>query len=55
MASASTTNLKRATRKKTRKHTQKLSNAQLLKIAARSRPPQSWYDETTDPTKPQKR
>lgn len=24
----------------------------LLKLAAKNRPPQSWYDETDDPTKP---
>ena len=30
----------------------RLSNAQLLKLAAKRRPPQSWYDQTIDPTKP---
>jgi hypothetical protein len=29
-----------------------LSNAQLLKLAAKKRPPQSWYEEQIDPTKP---
>jgi hypothetical protein len=31
-----------------------LSHAQLLKLAAKHRPPQSWYDETIDPTKPER-
>jgi hypothetical protein len=30
----------------------KLSNAALLKLAARHRPPQEWYDDETDPTRP---
>ena len=30
-----------------------LTHAQLLKLAARNRPPQSWYDEQVDPTKPE--
>jgi hypothetical protein len=29
-----------------------LSNADLLKLAAKQRPPQSWYDDQPDPTKP---
>ena len=29
-----------------------LSNEELLALAAISQPPQSWYDETTDPTTP---
>jgi hypothetical protein len=31
----------------------RLSNASLLKLAAKRRPPQRWYDEQTDPTKPE--
>jgi hypothetical protein len=30
-----------------------LNNARLLKLAAKHRPPQSWYDEQVDPTKPE--
>ena len=29
-----------------------LGSAALLKLAARNRPPQAWYDEATDPFKP---
>jgi hypothetical protein len=29
-----------------------MTNARLLKLAAKHRPPQSWYDEQDDPTKP---
>jgi hypothetical protein len=48
----------KTTRKKSQRPTsakarvRPLSNARLLKLAAKSRPPQSWYDETIDPTKP---
>ena len=35
------------------KKTAALTHAQLLKLAARNRPPQSWYDEQIDPTKPE--
>jgi hypothetical protein len=28
------------------------NNAKLLKLAAKNRPPQRWFDETTDPTVP---
>jgi len=31
-----------------------LPNAALLKLAAKHRPPQSWYDENIDPTKPER-
>ena len=30
----------------------RLSNAQLLKLAAKNKPPQAWYDEQANPTKP---
>jgi hypothetical protein len=30
----------------------RLSNAELLKLAAKNQPPQHWYDEQADPTKP---
>jgi len=30
----------------------KLSNADLLKLAARHQPPQEWYEDATDPTRP---
>ena len=30
----------------------KLSNAELLKLAQKHKPPQAWYDEGTDPFKP---
>jgi hypothetical protein len=30
----------------------RLSNATLLKLAARHRPPQTWYEDQTDPTQP---
>ncbi len=29
-----------------------LSNAELLKLAVKNRPPQAWYDDESDPTKP---
>jgi hypothetical protein len=35
-----------------KKPTKRLSNDQLLKLAAKRRPPQSWYDEKDDPTQP---
>jgi hypothetical protein len=31
-----------------------LSNTQLLKLARRSRPPQTWYDENTNPFEPKR-
>jgi hypothetical protein len=53
MASA-TTRPKRP-RKKARKAPSKpLTNAQLLKLAAKHRPPQSWFDETDLPFTPTK-
>jgi hypothetical protein len=30
-----------------------MSSAVLLKLAAKNRPPQSWYEETVDPFKPE--
>jgi hypothetical protein len=45
---------KKLPRKKARKASAKpLTNAELLKLAAKHRPPQSWYDEQIDPTKPE--
>jgi hypothetical protein len=35
-----------------KRSTEPISNARLLKLAAKRRPPQSWYDDQTDPTKP---
>jgi len=29
-----------------------LTNSELLKLAGKNRPPQSWYDDQTDPTQP---
>lgn len=29
----------------------KLSNAELLRLAQKHKPPQEWYDEATDPFK----
>jgi hypothetical protein len=40
-------------RKPRKRSSKPLSNAQLLKLAAKQRPPQSWYEESVDPTKPQ--
>lgn len=31
-----------------------LSNQALLKLAAKNRPPQSWYDETENPLQPKR-
>jgi hypothetical protein len=33
----------------------KVSNRKLVKLAAKHRPPQSWYDDLTDSTKPERR
>jgi hypothetical protein len=57
MASATTSTTKKSAARKAapKRPRRKLSNAQLLKLAARSRPPQSWFDDTTDPTRPEKR
>jgi hypothetical protein len=55
MATGITTK-KRAPRKSAkRRSAPTLSNAQLLKLAQKNRPPQSWFDEQSDPTQPQRR
>jgi hypothetical protein len=38
--------------KKRKAPPRQLTNARLLKLAAKNRPPKSWYDEQDDPTKP---
>jgi hypothetical protein len=49
-----TTRAKRAGLKprKAKPSARALSSAALLKLAAKHRPPQRWYDEQADPTKP---
>lgn len=32
----------------------KLSNQELLKLAAKNRPPQAWYDEAVNPFEPKR-
>jgi hypothetical protein len=44
--------VKKASRAPAKPAAKQLSNAELLKLAARNRPPQKWYDEQVDPTKP---
>ena len=43
---------KRAARKPTAKAP--LSNARLLKLAKKNRPPQKWYDEDVNPFEPKR-
>jgi hypothetical protein len=45
--------IKRSTRRPASKTgAGRLSNSQLLKLAAKHKPPQAWYDQQDDPTKP---
>jgi len=44
--------IKKAPKKRISPPEKRLSNAALLKLAARHRPPQQWYDDQVDPTKP---
>jgi hypothetical protein len=52
----STTRAKPTKRASVRKRAAKapLSNAQLLKLAKKSRPPQKWYDEDVNPFEPKR-
>jgi hypothetical protein len=43
---------RRKPRKKAKKRVQPLSNAKLLKLAQKHRPPQSWFDQTDLPFVP---
>jgi hypothetical protein len=43
---------KKASRPRPKYAAKELSNAELLKLAAKHHPPQAWYDEQIDPTKP---
>ena len=38
--------------KKPKTSARPMSNDRLLKLAAKNQPPQSWYEERVDPTKP---
>src|SRR6185312_16782468 len=44
---------KKTARRTAKRPARRLSNAELLELAGSRRPPQSWYDETGDPTKSQ--
>jgi hypothetical protein len=45
---------KRKAAKAGKRSHRKLSNAKLLKLAAKHRPPQSWFEQTDVPFKPAK-
>jgi hypothetical protein len=53
---ATTTNAKSTKKAAKRKSVAKqpLSNARLLKLAKKHRPPQKWYDEDVDPFEPKR-
>jgi hypothetical protein len=44
----------RTVAKKPKKGLKQLSNAELLRLARKRKPPQSWYDEKINPFEPQK-
>jgi hypothetical protein len=44
--------IKKAPKKRISPPGKRLSNTALLKLAAGHRPPQEWYDDQADPTKP---
>ena len=43
---------KSKTRKSAQAKGHQLSNAELLRLAQKNKPPQTWYDEGIDPFKP---
>jgi hypothetical protein len=51
---ATTTRTKRKASMSTKRPPRKLSRAELLKIAKKNPPPQSWFDETDVPFVPTK-
>jgi hypothetical protein len=51
---ATITHPKRKPAKAAKRPPRKLTNAKLLKLASKHRPPQSWFDETDVPFKPAK-
>jgi hypothetical protein len=53
MATTPTRN-KQNGRKPTKKRPRRISNAKLLKLAKKHRPPQSWFDDTDVPFTPAK-
>jgi hypothetical protein len=50
---AGSTKVKQA-RKSPKKKRAALSNERLLRLAKKHRPPQSWYDENTNPFEPKR-
>ena len=53
MPSTATRAKRKKKARKPKARARRLTHSQLLKLAAKHRPPQSWYDEQIDPMKPQ--